>query len=172
MVDQNSTPTQPESGNRPESSKEASQGLSAPSVVKAGEMMLIFALLLVFAVCLFVAIHLHLKRQRRRKKQHNVNKAKGSDTLAAQKQPQEKKFAELTGTPLCEMGESEPRHEMEDVEVPERHTMDDLEDPSDSPVYSPAGTDLEAGVVYFGEMSSHTTAQPEPAMHAAYFVRF
>lgn len=174
MVDQNSTPNQSTSGNKAEPSNEASQGLAAPAVVRAGEMMLIFALILIFAVCVFVAIHLYLRRQKRqRKKQDKIKKkVKKPESPDPEMQQQEKKFAELVGTPLCEMGESEPRHEMEDVEVLERHAMVDLEDPSDNPVYSPAGTDLEAGTMYFGEMTSHTTAQPEPAMHAVYYARF
>jgi hypothetical protein len=174
MVDQNSSPNEPSSGHSPEPSREAKEGLSSPSVVKAGEMMLIFALLLIFIVCICLAIHFHLKRQKRRRKKQAKPKKEvgGSKCVNEAKQEQDKNFSELVGTPLCEMGESEPRHEMEDVEVPERYTMNDPEDPRNNPVYSPAGTDLEAGTVYFGEMTSSTMAQPEPAMHAAYFARF
>ncbi|KAF2676006.1 hypothetical protein K458DRAFT_410824 [Lentithecium fluviatile CBS 122367] len=173
MVDQNASPNQPTSANKAEPSTDASKGLAAPAVVRAGEMMLIFALLLIFAVCIFVSIHLYLRRQkRRRKKQAKTKKAKPLESPGAESQPQEKKMAELVGTPLCEMGESEPRHEMEDVEVHERHTVVNLQDPTDHPVYSPAGTDLEAGTMYFGEMTSSPTAQPEPAMHAVYYARF
>jgi hypothetical protein len=171
MVDQNSSPNQPTGGNKPEASHAASEGLSAPSVVKAGEMMLIFALLLIFAVCITVATHLYLRRQRRRRRIEDKakDKAKRSKSLDSAK---DKTFAELIGTPLCEMGESEPRHEMEDAEVHERHTTTNLEHPGDNPVYSPAGTDLEAGTTYFGEMTSRTPVQPEPAMHAVYYARF
>lgn len=175
MVDQNASPNQPTNNNNAEPSKEAPQGLAAPSVVRAGEMMLIFALVLIFGVCVFVAIHLHLRRHRRRRKKQDKTKkrAKKLETeLEKQPQEKEKEFAELVGTPLCEMGESEPRHEMEDVEVQERHTMAHPEDPRNHPVYSPAGTDLEAGTMYFGEMTTHTVAQPGAAMHAAYYARF
>jgi hypothetical protein len=174
MVDQNATPNKPAGGNKEEPTHEASKGLAAPTVVRAGEMMLIFALLLIFAVCLFVSIHLYLRRQKRRRKKEAKTKqeAEKAERSKSVDSVQEQTFAELTGTPLCEMGESEPRHEMEDAEVPERHTTTDLEDPSDNPVYSPAGTDLEAGTVYFGEMTSHASAQPEAAMHAVYFARF
>lgn len=171
MVDQNSSPNQPTSGTKAEPSREASQGLAAPSVVRAGELMLIFALLLIFAVCVGVAVHLCLRRQKRQRKKEDKTKKKAQRTKSLDS-VQEKTFVELTGTPLCEMGESEPRHEMEDVEVHERHTTANLEHPSDSPVYSPVGTDLEAGTIYFGEMTSSTSAQPEAAMHAAYFARF
>lgn len=170
MVDQNSTPNQPSSGNKAQPTHEASQGLAAPTVVKAGEMMLIFALLLIFAVCVAVSVHLYLRRQKRRRKKEDKTKKK--DQGSKRDSAQEKSFAELTGTPLCEMGDSEPRHEMEDAEVDERNLATNLEDPSDSPVYSPAGTDLEAGTVYFGEMTTHAPIQPEAAMHSAYFARF
>ena len=171
MVDQNATPNQPTNGNKAEPTHEASQGLSAPPVVRAGEMMLIFALILIFAVCVSVAIHLHVRRQRRQRKKKGKTEKKTQRSQSVDS-AQEKTFAELTGTPLCEMGESEPRHEMEDVEVHERHTAANLEHPSDNPVYSPAGTDLEAGTVYFGEMTTHTPVQPEAAAHAVYFARF
>jgi uncharacterized protein HemX len=169
MVDQNSTPNQPSGNNKPQPTNEASQGLAAPTVVKAGEMMLIFALLLIFAVCVAVSVHLYLRRQKRRRRKESAERKKKSKSVDS---AQEKTLAELTGTPLCEMGDSEPRHEMEDAEVHERNLATSLEDPRDSPVYSPAGTDLEAGTPYFGEMSSQTPVQPEAAMHAAYFARF
>jgi len=171
MVDQNSSPNQPTGSDKPEPSNEASKGLAAPAVVKAGELMLIFALLLIFAVCLTVAIHLYLRRQRRRRRQEDKAKKEAQRSKRLDS-TQDQTFAELTGTPLCEMGESEPRHEMEDVEVHERHTTTNLEHPGDNPVYSPTGTDLEAGTMYFGEMTSYTPVQPEPAIHAVYYARF
>lgn len=173
MVDQNASPNQQATGTKPESTKPAATGLRAPEVVQAGEMMLIFSLLLVFAVCLCVAIHLYLKRQKRkRRKEWKERKAAREAKAAEVVVEEEKTFAELTGTPLCEMGESEPRHEMEDAEVDERYMAVDLEHPNDHPVYSPTGTDLEAGTVYFGEMTTHSWAQPEAGMHAAYYARF
>lgn len=148
--------------------------MRAPEVVQAGEMMLIFSLLLVFAVCLCVSIHLYLKRQKkkRRKELKERKAAREAREAKAAEVVEEKTFAELTGTPLCEMGESEPRHEMEDAEVDERYMAVDLEHPNDHPVYSPTGTDLEAGHVYFGEMTTQSWAQPEAGMHAAYYARF
>lgn len=171
MVDQNASPNQPPSS-KTEPTKPAETGLRAPEVVQAGEIMLIFSLLLVFAVCLCVTIHLYLKRQRRKRRKEAKERRAAREAAKAAEVVEEKTFAELTGTPLCEMGESEPRHEMEDAEVDERYTTMNLEHPGDNPVYSPPGTDLEAGTPYFGEMTSHTWVQPEAGMHAAYYARF
>lgn len=171
MVDQNASPNQPATGSKTEPTKPAATGLRAPEVVQAGEMMLIFSLLLVFAVCLCVSIHLYLKRQKK-KRRKELKERKAAKEAKAAEVVEEKHFAELTGTPLCEMGESEPRHEMEDAEVDERYMAVDLEHPNAHPVYSPAGTDLEAGPAYFGEMTTQSWAQPDARMHAAYYAQF
>lgn len=55
-------------------------------------------------------------------------------------QSQEKTIAELPGTPLCEMGDSEPRHEMEDAEVAEQHVQAEIDGHS----YSDASGHLES----------------------------
>lgn len=147
-------------------------------------MMLIFALVLIFLVCLAVFVHFYLKRKRRRRRASNKPKkkpagkpAKKSSTAQQEPEPQaqERKFAELVGTPLCEMGESEPRHEMEDVEVHERYVMPEnwpLTNPADNPVLvSPLDPDLEAGTMTFGEMTIDSTYQPYAAVSAAYWAR-
>ena len=91
----------------------------------------------------------------------------------AELQSKEKKIVELYGTPVCEIGESEPRHEMEDVEVPERrYTLAeiDLENPADTPVVTRTERELEEGT-YFGEMTTREEREPEARAHAAYWAR-
>lgn len=176
MVDQNSSPQEPPSEHKPEETHAASNSMSSPSVVKAGEMMLIFAMVLIFFVCLSVAVHLYLRRKRRRRRPKSKNtkkpktKKKG-EALQPELQSQERKVAELIGTPLCEMGDSEPRHEMEDVEVHERHTTVNIANPADNPVVSPVDPDLEAGTLYFGDMTVSPVVQPDAGIHAVYFAR-
>lgn len=175
MVDQNANAQQTSSSKNAESTHEAQKGGGTdPTVAKAGEYMLIFALLLIFCVCLAVAIHLYLRRQKRHRRKQPKKKKKEKKTLSLQPelQNQEHKIAELVGTPLCEMGESEPRHEMEDAEVHERYTTIDLEDPRDNPVLTPTGSerDLEAGTM-FGEMTTHSIAGPGAAAYAVYLSR-
>ncbi|KAF2877274.1 hypothetical protein BDV95DRAFT_601685 [Massariosphaeria phaeospora] len=163
MVDQNSSPhNAPPS---PESSHESQtkNTMSAPSVVRAGEMMLVFGLLLVFLVCSSLALHFYLKRRKRgrrgKKGADKKNKKKTKGLEGPELHSQDKKMAELVGTPVCEMGESEPRHEMQDVEVDERHM---------AAVHGrrPSESDVESGVeTEFGtqtDYGTHTaTAAPE-----------
>ncbi|KAF2243148.1 hypothetical protein BU26DRAFT_570543 [Trematosphaeria pertusa] len=176
MVDQNSNAPQPQSPNDATPSQAANQGMSAPSVVVAGQMMLIFALVLIFLVCLAVAVHLYLRRRRRRRKGKPKTKKKEMRKSATPQQPelqsQERKIAELVGTPLCEIGDSEPRHEMEDAEVHERYTTIDLQNPRDNPVLiSPLDPDLESGTWPYDEMTTPSTAAPEAREYAVYWSR-
>jgi hypothetical protein len=184
MVDQNMSPNSNQNtgnngGQNSESSPKAkTSATSEPSVIQAGQWMLIFALTIVFLVCCAISVHLYLRRTKRRRRK-GVKKTKKDNKSNAVKglqeselHGQEKKMAELTGTPLCEMGESEPRHEMEDAAVPERHTMDDIElqNPASNPVARPYDRDVEAGT-FFGEMTTITPLQPEARIYAAYMAR-
>lgn len=151
--------------------------MAQPSVVQAGQMMLIFALILIFVVCCAVALHLHLRRQRRKrrksaKKEEKVETKETEDVQESELQSKERNIAELVGTPMCEMGDSEPRHEMEDAEVPERYTMIDfdLQNPADTPVATRTERELEEGT-YFGEMTSREDMQPAARVYAAYWSR-
>ena len=148
-----------------------------PDVVQAGQWMLIFALVLIFLVCCAVSVHLYLRRQkrRRRKKAKNVKKdEKKDDPVGAELASKEKSVAELTGTPICEMGDSEPCYEMEDAEVHEwQYATDEspLTNPANHPVVTPMQRDLEAGT-YFGEMNSEVSPlHAEARIHAAYWSR-
>ncbi|KAJ4291932.1 hypothetical protein N0V90_009830 [Kalmusia sp. IMI 367209] len=137
-VDQNAAPQQPTKPDHADATQTASSSpLSSPSVVQAGEIMLIISLVLILFVVISIAVHFYLKRQKRRRRK-TAPKKKGVKASDGQPelQSQEKKMAELVGTPLCEMGESEPRHEMEDAEVHERYTMVEPESPRDDPVYT------------------------------------
>ena len=147
--------------------------MASPSVVQAGEMMLIISLVLILFVVLSVCLHLYLKRQKRRRRKTAPKKKAGKDSEAQPElQSKEKKFSELVGTPLCEMGESEPRHEMEDAEVLERHTLAEPEHPHDNPVYfvSPLTPNYDAGSM-FGDMSTLHTTAPEAGVYALYHAR-
>lgn len=64
-----------------------------------------------------------IKERKRKKKEAKEEEGPAQPELHSK----EKHVAELPGTPLCEMGDSEPRHEMEDAEVPERHLRSDSE---------------------------------------------
>ncbi|KAF2636748.1 hypothetical protein P280DRAFT_139942 [Massarina eburnea CBS 473.64] len=182
MVDQNMSPNQGGGGNGNEAKPTQSAKPSAmeqPSVVQAGQAMLIFALVLIFLVCCAIAVHLHLrrKRRRRRKQGKNVVKKKAVDEEEGPREVElhskEKKIAELVGTPVCEMGDPEPRHEMEDAEVRERrYTIiePELQNPADNPVVSPL--DREPHGVFFGEMDSAISPlQAEARIYAAYWAR-
>lgn len=65
-----------------------------------------------------------MKEKKRRKAKEGK---KEEETAQPELHSKEKHVAELPGTPLCEIGESEPRHEMEDAEVAERHLQSDGE---------------------------------------------
>lgn len=136
--------------------------------------MLIISLVLILFVVMSVCLHLYLRRQkrrRRRKAEPKKKPAKDSDTQP-ELQSQEKNFAELVGIPLCEMGESEPRHEMEDAEVLERHTLEEPEHPQHNPVYlvSPLTPNYDAGFI-FGDMSTRTETGPDAGVYALYHAR-
>ncbi|CAO2652793.1 Nn.00g022040.m01.CDS01 [Neocucurbitaria sp. VM-36] len=141
MVDQNSnSPVQntykPQRSGTPANQDAPTQ----PTVVKAGETMLIISLVLISMVACTVSLHLFLRRRKRQRKvKDRGTTRKVSDTnekkrargkkAADDEQPelhsQEKEMAELAGTPLCEMGESEPRHEMEGMEVTGQYAQPD-----------------------------------------------
>lgn len=149
--------------------------MSSPSVVQAGEIMLIISLVLIFLVVLSISLHFYLQRQkrRRRKAAPKEKPGKGKDSDAQPElQSKEKKMAELVGTPLCEIGESEPRHEMEDAEVPERHTLTEPEHPNEHPVHivSPLTPNYDEGRM-FGDMTTRASTQPEAGVYAAYLAR-
>lgn len=154
------TPKRPDDTPMPKASQSAAQSMSAPSIVRAGEIMLIFSLLLIFLVACFVALHFYLRSRKRKAIQSGKRKDKKSKKKNKKGEPngppelhsQEKKIAELVGTPICEIGDSEPRHEMEDVEVQEVST------PIDEPIGSAIST--------FGYVAipvpAHVHPAPEP----------
>ena len=151
----------------------ASNPLAAPVVIKAGEMMLIISLVLILFIVISVCVHFYLKRQRPRYRKAPPKKELGGDADGQPElQSKEKKFAEVAGTPLCEMGDSEPRHEMEDAEVSEQHTMAEPEHPQDHPVYlvSPLTPSYDAGMM-FGDMSTRTPIEPAAGVYALYHAR-
>ncbi|PSN69352.1 hypothetical protein BS50DRAFT_572505 [Corynespora cassiicola Philippines] len=162
MVDQNANAPTPLSSSSSETSPtpHPQNKLSTPTVVRAGEMMLIFSLVLIFSVCFFVALHFYLKRRKRHRKPKNKKDKKikrksiqGQSELDAER----KEVAELVGTPICEMGDSEPRHEMEDAEVHERYTT--LEAPS--PAHLEAGDTLQR--------SNSQTVEPDARQYSIYW---
>ena len=173
-LDQNGTPQQPANVEHPSPSHSASSNpLKSPEVTQAGEIMLIISLVLILFVVLSVCLHFYLRRQKRRRRKAKPKKkeVEESDTQP-ELQSREKKFAELVGTPLCEMGESEPRHELEDAEVLERHTLEEPEHPQNDPVYlvSPLTPNYNAGFM-FGDMSTRTEAGPDAGVYALYHAR-
>ncbi|KAL5375951.1 hypothetical protein DPSP01_010818 [Paraphaeosphaeria sporulosa] len=172
-LDQNGTPQQPTQPEKADPSHTAaSNPLSKPEVVQAGEIMLIISLVLILIVVISISIHLYLKRQRRiRRKTSPRNKGKDGNAQP-ELQSKENKMVELVGTPLCEMGDSEPRHEMEDAEVLERDTIIEPEHPQEHPVHivSPLTPNYDDGRM-FGDMSTRATAQPEAGVYAAYMIR-
>jgi hypothetical protein len=125
MVDQNANspapiPHKPLPSGKPS----VNEALNQPTVLKAGESMLVVALVLIFLVCCTVSLHLYLRRRKRRRggvKKKKKGKGEEQPELASQETSKTVHIAELVGTPMCEIGESDPRHEMEDVEVDERH---------------------------------------------------
>lgn len=184
MVDQNAN-APASNAHKPQASgtPSAKDGLSQPSVIKAGEAMLIISLVLIFLVCCTVAAHLYLKRQKRRKRGGKGTKKGKKQNV--HKQPelpsQEKPIAELVGTPMCEIGDSDPRHEMEDAEVDERYLRDDneretsvqpkngyaSESGSDSEIRSEI--DLEVGISWYGD--SEERVEPDSRELAMYWSR-
>ncbi|KAF2705559.1 hypothetical protein K504DRAFT_537130 [Pleomassaria siparia CBS 279.74] len=105
--------------------------LSSSSMVRTGEIMLIFSLLLIFLVACFVALHLYLRSRKKKAKplkQDKKKKMKNCPSGPPELHSVKKEFVELVGTPVCEIGDSEPRYEMEDVEVQE------VSSPLDEPI--------------------------------------
>lgn len=201
MVDQNSngqapTPHKPQASGTPVN-KDA---LSQPTVIKAGESMLIISLVLIFLVACTVSVHLFLKRRKRKRRLRDAcpikkaidkkakKKAKAKKEEEGPEQPElhshEKKLAELPATPLCEMGESEPRHEMEDAEVPERFLRTDSDAQTDCDTSSTLKSerssivdsdtasqiDLEAGTSWY-DASEEPGPEPESRQLAMYWSR-
>lgn len=180
MVDQNANspepiPNKPYASGKP-SAKEA---LSQPTVIKAGEAMLIISLVLIFLVCCTVSLHLYLRRRKRRRRgvkkgKKDKKKAKGQDQ--PELPTQEKNIAELIGTPMCEIGESEPRHELEDAEVDERHLQVESETSSchkseidQSGSETASDVDVEAGISWYDD--SEERVQPNNRELAMYWAR-
>jgi type III secretory pathway component EscV len=150
-------PSTPEKTQNPQASQSAqAAAMSTPSMVRTGEIMLILSLLLIFLVACFVALHFYLRSRKRRNKKSGKTKdkkktkkkAKGEADGPPELHSQQKKIAELVGTPICEIGDSEPRHEMEDVEVQEVMT------PIDEPIGSAIST--------FGHTAIPAVVQPAP----------
>ena len=148
------SPSTPETTQDPQTSQAAqAAAMSAPSMVRAGEIMLILSLLLIFLVASCVALHFYLRSRKRRNKRSGKTKdkkkkKKGEADGPPELHSQQKKIAELVGTPICEIGDSEPRHEMEDVEVQEVMT------PIDEPIGSAIST--------FGHTAIPVVVQPAP----------
>lgn len=127
------------------SAPQPSQAPASPSIVRTGEIMLIFSLLLIFMVACFVALHFYLRsrrrkarkaklaKERRRKRQEQKPVVSDASNVSNETEIQDDdddnnkdELPEMEGTPLCELGESEPRHEMEDIEVPETVTQEPI----------------------------------------------
>jgi type III secretory pathway component EscV len=149
------SPSTPETTQDPQASQSAqAAAMSAPSMVRAGEIMLILSLLLIFLVACCVALHFYLRSRKRRNKKSGKTKdnkkknKKGAANGPPELHSQQKKVAELVGTPICEIGDSEPRHEMEDVEVQEVMT------PIDEPIGNAIST--------FGHTAIPVVVQPSP----------
>lgn len=145
--------------------------------------MLIISLVLIALVCISVTLHLILRRRRRRRKpagkKRKDEKKGGQQELASEgKKEVVGNVAELVGTPMCEIGESEVRHEMEDVEVDERHLAvggaecersschkSDVE----SEGVGDGDGDLEAGVSWYDD--SEERVEPSERDLAMYWAR-
>lgn len=179
MVDQNANSPAP-LPNKPHPSGKASvaEALKQPTVLKAGEAMLIVSLVLIFLVCCTVCVHLYLRQRKRRRGGVETNKKKKGKKAKEEVQPEQEKeiVAELVGTPMCEIGESDPRHEMEDVEVHERHLQLESEsgrsschksELSDSE--SASDVDVEAGISWFDD--SDERIEPDDRAFAMYWAR-
>lgn len=202
MVDQNSnSPVQNTHKPKPSGDSARKDALKQPNVLQAGQTMLIIALTLMLLVVCAICLHLYLRRRRRRRslkdvcpikkvkemKEKKRKKEKEGKKEEKPEQPElhskEKHVAELPGTPLCEMGESEPRHEMEDAEVPERHLQSDSETQigsdtsscceSDGSSMMDSGTasqiDLEAGISWYD--ASEERVEPDSRQFAMYWSR-
>lgn len=172
-LDQNGAPqppTQPEK--TAPSHTPSSNPLATPAVVQTGEIMLIISLVLILLVVISISIHLYIKRVHRPRRKTSPKKKGGKNTAQPELQSEEKKMSELVGTPLCEMGDSEPRHEMEDAEVLERDTLVEPEHPQEHPVHivSPLTPNYDDDRM-FGDMTTRATAQPEAGIYAAYMAR-
>jgi len=178
MVDQNANSPAPLPNKpRPSGQTSVTEALKQPTVLKAGEAMLIVSLVLVFLVCCTVCAHLYL-RQRKRQRRSGVKKDKRKKKKGKEEEVQlEQKngyVAELVGTPMCEIGESDPRHEMEDVEVNERHLQ--LENESEKTwghktEVSESGSevDVEAGISWYDD--SEERVEPNDRALAMYWAR-
>lgn len=138
--------------------------------------MLIIALVLILLVCVFVALHFFLKRRKRRRKAGDgkeKGKKKKKNTSSVPETPTPKKeVVELVGTPICELGDPEPRHEMEDVEVHERHmaTTESSDDDGDRDVEA-GQSGFEAGTSWYDETDDRAAPEPESREFALYWSR-
>ncbi|KAF2824096.1 hypothetical protein CC86DRAFT_383795 [Ophiobolus disseminans] len=186
MVDQNANSPQPiPEKPLPSGKSSVNEALTQPTVIKSGEAMLIISLVLIFLVCCTVATHLFLRRRKRRrggaKKEKVEKKGKKAKAVVEPEAPKEEKhIAELVGTPMCELGESDPRHEMEDAEVDERHLQPESEtsschkseiDPSESESETASYVDIEAeaGISWYDD--SEERVEPGDRDLAMYWAR-
>jgi hypothetical protein len=180
MVDQNANspepiPQKPHASGRPSTN----EALSQPTVIKAGEAMLIISLVLIFLVCCTVSLHLYLRRRKRWRRGMKKGGKKGKQGKERPEvPPQEKHVAELVGTPMCEIGESDPRHEMEDAEVDERHLQVESEasschksgmEGSVSDSETTSDVDVEAGISWYDD--SEERVEPGDRELAIYWAR-
>jgi hypothetical protein len=180
MVDQNANspapiPHKPLPSGKPS----VNEALNQPTVLKAGESMLVVALVLIFLVCCTVSLHLYLRRRKRRRggvKKKKKGKDEEQPELASQETSKTEHIAELVGTPMCEIGESDPRHEMEDVEVDERHLQLESERSSchksemtGSGSDSESEVDVEAGISWYDDAEERV--EPNSRDLAMYWVR-
>ncbi|KAF9734315.1 hypothetical protein PMIN06_004218 [Paraphaeosphaeria minitans] len=173
-LDQNGTPQQPTQPEKADPSHTAaSDPLFKTEVVQAGEIMLIVSLVLILIVVISISIHFYLKRQRQIRRKTSPRKSVGKNGDTQPELPsKDEKMPELVGTPLCEIGDSEPRHEMGDAEVLERDSITEPEHPQEHPVHivSPLTPNYDDGRM-FGDMSTRAAAQPEAGVYAAYMAR-
>jgi hypothetical protein len=168
---------------RPSGKASIDEALNQPTVLKAGEAMLIISLVLIFLVCCTVCLHLYLRRRKRQrgggvKKDKKKKKGKGEAQPEIATQEKNDHVAELVGTPMCEIGVSEPRHEMEDVEVDERHLQLESESGSErsschktevSDSESGSEVDIEAGISWYDD--SDERVEPNDRALAMYWAR-
>lgn len=187
MVDANANAPAPiPNPPRPSGKASVDEALNQPTVLKAGEAMLIISLVLIFLVCCTVCLHLYLRRRKRQrggtKKDKRKKKGKGKEEPELATQEKNEHVAELVGTPMCEIGVSEPRHEMEDVEVDERHLQLESESgsersschkteasDSDSDGESGGEVDVEAGISWYDD--SDERVEPNDRALAMYWAR-
>ena len=161
--------------------------------------MLILSLVIILLVVCTVCLHLFLRRrkrdrtlkdispiqkvkERRKKKKEEAKKGKGP--MQPELHGREKKIAELPGTPMCEIGESEPRHEIGESEVDHWPLRADWEaqignrtssqfasngSESDTSSQTSSHMDIEIGISWYD--ASEELVQPDSRQLAMYWAR-